>query len=56
MQTIILTFYSLAVSLRTTGFKIKKIIDVARFALSVLYGSKNKQRPLLDTSLTGWFL
>jgi len=33
-----------------------KILHVARFALSVLYGSQNKQRLLLYTSLTGWFL
>jgi hypothetical protein len=33
-----------------------KILHGARFALSVLYGSHNKQRLLLYTSLTDWFL
>ena len=32
------------------------ILHGARFALSVLYGSQNRQRPLLYTSLTDWFL
>ena len=52
----ILTFYSLAVSLSTTRFNIQKILHGARFALSVLYGSHNRQRPLLYTALTEWFL
>jgi len=52
----ILTFYSLAVSLCTTRFNIQKILHGARFALSVLYGSQNRQRHLLYTALTGWFL
>jgi len=30
-----------------------KIVYGARFALSVLYGSQNRQRPLLYMSLTG---
>jgi len=33
-----------------------KILHGARFALSVLYGSQNKQRLLFYTSLTDWFL
>jgi hypothetical protein len=33
-----------------------EILNGARFALSVLYGSQNRQRPLLYTSLTDWFL
>jgi Ni,Fe-hydrogenase I cytochrome b subunit len=32
-----------------------KIPNVARFALSILYGSQNRQRTLLYTSLTDWF-
>ena len=51
-----LTLKSLAVSLRTTRFNIKKILHGARFALSVLYGYQNRQRLLLYTSLTDWFL
>jgi hypothetical protein len=33
-----------------------KILHGARFALSVLYGSQNRQRLLLYTALTDWFL
>jgi hypothetical protein len=33
-----------------------QILHGARFGLSVLYGSQNRQRPLLHTSLTDWFL
>ena len=51
-----LTFYILAVSLRTTMFKIQKILHGAPFALSVLYGYQNRQRLLLYTLLTDWFL
>jgi len=36
--------------------KHSEILHGARFALSVLYGSQNRQRPLLYTSLTDWFL
>jgi len=32
-----------------------KILHGARFAFSVLYGSQNRQRPLLYTSLIDWF-
>ena len=34
----------------------KKILHGAHFALSVLYGSQNRQLLLLYTSLTEWFL
>jgi len=51
-----LTFESLAVRLRTTRINIQKFLHGARFALSVLYGSQKRQRPLLYTALTGWFL
>jgi hypothetical protein len=33
-----------------------KVLHGARFALSVLYGFQNRQRLLLYTSLTDWFL
>jgi hypothetical protein len=33
-----------------------KILHGARFAFNDLYGSKSRQRPLLYTSLTDWFL
>jgi len=48
--------------LKTSGFftyyqvYYSKIVHGARFALSVLYGSQNRQRLLLYTSLTDWFL
>jgi hypothetical protein len=32
------------------------VLHGVRFALSVLYGSENRQRRLLYTSLTDWFL
>jgi len=41
--------------MRTTRFNTQKFYG-ARFALGVLYRSQNRQRLLLDTSLTGWFL
>jgi hypothetical protein len=37
-------------------FNIQKILYGARFVLGVLYASQNKQRLLLYTSLTDWFL
>jgi hypothetical protein len=37
-------------------FKHSKILHVALFALGVLYGSQNRQRPLLYTLLTCWFV
>jgi hypothetical protein len=36
--------------------KYSKILHGARFALSVLYGSQNRQLPLLYTSLNEWIL
>jgi len=36
--------------------KNSKFLQGVRFALSVLYGSQNRQRPLLYISLTDWFL
>jgi hypothetical protein len=42
-----LTFYSLAVTLRTTRFNIKKFYMVLTLRLCVLYGSQNKQKPCL---------
>jgi len=45
-----------AVSLRTASFNIQKILHSACFALSVLYGSQNRQQLLCYTSFTDWFL
>ena len=48
--------------LKPSGFctyhqvKHSKILHGARFALSVLHGYQNRQRLLLYTALTGWFL
>ena len=48
--------------LQSSGFftyhrlKFKKNLHGARFALSVLYGSQNRQRSLLYTPLSDWFL
>jgi len=39
-----------------SGFKGLKIIHGARLALSVLYGSQNRQRSLLYTTLNYRFL
>jgi len=59
------TFYMICSHInlsKSSGFftyhrvKHSKILHGARFALSVLYGSHNRQRPLLYTSLTDWFL
>jgi len=54
MVAIFLTCYNIAVSLRTTRFNIKKFYIV--LVLSDLYGSQNKQRLSLYTSLTDCFL
>ena len=51
-----LTFKSLAVTLRTTRFKIKKFRMLITLHLCVLCGSQNKQQLLSYTALTGWFL
>jgi hypothetical protein len=48
--------------LKPSGFftyhqvKHSKIVHGGRFALNVLYGSQNRQRILLYTSMTDWFL
>jgi len=54
--SVCLTFQTLAVSLRTTGFNIKKLHTVLALCsvFCVLYGSQNRQRLLLYTSLTDW--
>jgi hypothetical protein len=51
----ILTFSSLAVTLRTTKFNLKKSYVVPTLRLCVLYGFQNKQRLLPYTALTDWF-
>ena len=51
-----LTFKSLAVTLRTTRFKIKKFRILITSHLCVLYGSQNKEQLLPYTALTDWFL
>ena len=51
----VLTFKSLAVSLRTSGFNIQKFYVMLTLRLCVLYGSQNKQRLLPYTSLADWF-
>ena len=48
--------------LRPSGFytyhpvKHSKLVHGGHFVLSVLYGSQNRQRLLLHTALTDWFL
>jgi hypothetical protein len=51
-----LTFWSLAVTLRTTRFNIKKVCVVPTLPLCVLYGSQNKQQLLPYKTLRDWFL
>jgi hypothetical protein len=51
-----LTFWSLAVSLCTTRFNIKKFHVVPTLRLCVLYGSQNKRRLFRYTALTDSFL
>jgi hypothetical protein len=46
---------SLAVTLHTTGFNIKKFYVVPTFRLCVLYGSQNKQQLLPYKTLRDWF-
>jgi hypothetical protein len=50
-----LTFKSLVVSLRTTRFNVQNFYMVLALRWVFFYGSQNKQRPLLCTSLTDWF-
>jgi hypothetical protein len=49
-------FQSLAVTLRTSRFSIKKFCVVLTLLLCLLYESLNKQRLLSYTALTDWFL
>jgi hypothetical protein len=51
-----LTIESLAVTLRTTRFNIKKFYVVPTLCLCVLYGSQNKQQLLPYKTLRDWFL
>jgi hypothetical protein len=51
-----LTFYSLAVSLRTSRFNVQKFCVVPTLRLCVLYGSQNKQQLLPYKTLRDWFL
>jgi hypothetical protein len=52
----LLTFYSLAVTLHTTRFNIKKLYVVLTLRLCVLCGSQNKQQLLPYKTLRDWFL
>jgi len=56
MGTDSLTFQSLAVTICTTGFDIKKFYILAAVCLYVLCGSQNKQHILPYTALSNWFL
>ena len=51
-----LTFYSLAVTLPTTRFNIKKFCLLITLHLCVLYESQSKKQILTYTSLRDWFL
>jgi hypothetical protein len=51
-----LTFQSLAVTLHTTGFNVKKFYVVPTSRLCVLYESQNKQQLLPYKTLRDWFL
>jgi hypothetical protein len=51
-----LTFYSIAVTLHTTRFNIKKFYVVPTLRLCVLYASQNKQQLLPYKTLRDWFL
>ena len=46
LYVFLLTFKSLAVTLRTTRYNIKKICVLIALDLCVLYGSQNKQQLL----------
>jgi hypothetical protein len=52
----LLTFQSLAVTLHTTRFNIKKFCVVPTLRLCVLYRSQNKQQLLPYKTLRDWFL
>jgi hypothetical protein len=51
-----LTFYSLAITLHTTRFNIKKFYVVPILHLCVLYGSQDKEQLLPYKTLRDWFL
>jgi hypothetical protein len=51
-----LTLYSLAVTLHTASFNIKKFYVVSTLRLCVLYGSQNKHQLLPYKTLRDWFL
>jgi hypothetical protein len=50
------TFVTLAVTLRTTRFDIKRFYMVPTLRLCVLYGSQDKQQLLPYKTLRDWFL
>jgi len=52
---LLLNFYSLPITLRTTRFSIQKFYMVLALHLCVLYGPYSRQRLLPYTELTGWF-
>jgi hypothetical protein len=52
----ILTFESLAVTLHTSRFNIKKFYVVPTLRLCVLYGSQNKQQLLPYKTSRDWLL
>ena len=49
-----LTFYNLAITLRTARFKIQQFYMVLTLCLCVLYGSHNKQQLLPQKILANW--
>ena len=55
MKITVLTFKSLAITLRTTRFKIKKFCMLITLHLCVLCGSQNTHKLLPYTALTDWF-
>jgi hypothetical protein len=55
-HTYTLTFSSLAVTLRTTRFNVKKFYVVPTLRLCILYGSQNKQQLLPYKTLIDCFL
>jgi hypothetical protein len=56
VEELALTFQSLAVTLRTTRFNIKKFYVVLTLRLCVLYGSQNKEQLSPYKALRDWFL
>ena len=49
-----LTFYNLAITLRTATFKIPQLFMLLTLCLCVLYGSHNKQQLLPQKLLANW--